>query len=84
MTIEERKQRILDKIAQVQAERKDMQSALEMLEVTPDEEVEERREKASGGDPGRGGWGAGYAHHCRSLCPAAARSAEKGSDPGYH
>lgn len=40
MTIEERKQRILDKIAQVQAERKDMQSALEMLEVTPDENVE--------------------------------------------
>lgn len=40
MTIEERKQRILDKIAQVKAERQDMQSALEMLEVTPDENVE--------------------------------------------
>lgn len=40
MTIDERKQRILDKISQVQAEKKDMQSALEMLEVKPDEEVE--------------------------------------------
>lgn len=40
MTIEERKQRILDKIAQMQAEGHDMQSALEILEVTPDEEVE--------------------------------------------
>lgn len=40
MTIEERKQRILDKIAQVQAERKDMQEALNILEVTPDENVE--------------------------------------------
>lgn len=40
MTIEERKQRILDKIVQMQAEGQDMQSALEILEVTPDEEVE--------------------------------------------
>lgn len=40
MTIEERKQRILDKIAQMQAEGKDMQEALEILEVKPDEEVE--------------------------------------------
>lgn len=40
MTIEERKQRILDKIAQVQAERKDMQEAPNILEVTPDENVE--------------------------------------------
>ena len=40
MTIEERKQRILDKIAQVKAERKDMQEALNILEVTPDENVE--------------------------------------------
>ena len=40
MTIEERKQRILDKIAQMQAEEQDMQSALEILEVKPDEEVE--------------------------------------------
>lgn len=40
MTIEERKHRILDKIAQMQAEGQDMQSALEILEVTPDEEVE--------------------------------------------
>ena len=40
MTIEERKQRILDKIAHMQAEGQDMQSALEILEVTPDEEVE--------------------------------------------
>ena len=40
MTIDERKQRILDKIAQMQEEGKDMQSALEILEVTPDEEVE--------------------------------------------
>ena len=37
MTIEERKQRILDKISQMQAEKKDMKSALEILEVTPDE-----------------------------------------------
>ena len=40
MTIEERKQRILNKIAQMQAERQDMQSALEILEVKPDAEVE--------------------------------------------
>lgn len=40
MTIEERKQRILDKIAQMQAEGKDMQGALEILEVKPDEELE--------------------------------------------
>lgn len=40
MTIMERKQRILDKIAQMQAEGQDMQSALEILEVTPDENVE--------------------------------------------
>ena len=40
MTIEERKQRILDKIGQMQAEGQDMQSALEILEVTPDGEVE--------------------------------------------
>ena len=37
MTIEERKQRILDKIDQMQAEGQDMQSALEILEVKPDE-----------------------------------------------
>ena len=40
MTIEERKQRILDKIAKMQAEGKDMQSALEILEVKSNEEVE--------------------------------------------
>ena len=40
MTIEERKQRILDKIAQIQAEGKDMQEALNILEVKPVEEVE--------------------------------------------
>ena len=40
MTIEERKQRILDKIAQMQAEGKDMQDALNILEVKPDEEME--------------------------------------------
>mgnify|MGYP004469553365 FL=1 len=40
MTIEERKQRILDKIAQMQAEGKDMQEALTILEVKPDENVE--------------------------------------------
>ena len=40
MTIEQRKQRILDKIAQMQAEGKDMQQALNILEVKPDEEVE--------------------------------------------
>ena len=37
MTIEERKQRILDKIAQMQAEGQDMQQALELLEVSTDE-----------------------------------------------
>ncbi len=40
MTIEQRKQRILEKIAQLRAEGEDMQSALTILEVTPDEEVE--------------------------------------------
>lgn len=40
MTIEERKQRILDKIAQMQAEGQDMHSALEILGVKPDAEVE--------------------------------------------
>ena len=40
MTVEERKQKILDKIAQMQAEGQDMQDALNILEVTPDEEVE--------------------------------------------
>ena len=40
MTIEERKQRILDKIAQMQAEGQDMKSDLELLEVTHDAEVE--------------------------------------------
>lgn len=40
MTIMERKQRILDKIAQMQAEGQDMQEALNILEVKPDEEVE--------------------------------------------
>lgn len=37
MTIEERKQRILDKIARMQAEGQDMAQALAILEVTPDE-----------------------------------------------
>ena len=37
MTIEERKQRILDKIAQMQAEGQDMQQALELLGVSTDE-----------------------------------------------
>ena len=40
MTIEERKQRILDKIAQMQVEGQDMQSAREILEVKSNEEVE--------------------------------------------
>lgn len=40
MTIEQRKQRILNKIAEIRAEGQDMQSALTILEVTPDEEVE--------------------------------------------
>lgn len=37
MTIAERKQRILDKIAQMLAEGQDMAQALTILEVTPDE-----------------------------------------------
>ena len=37
MTIGERKQRILNKISQMQAEGQDMQEALNILEVTPDE-----------------------------------------------
>lgn len=40
MTIEERKQRILAKIAEMKAEGADMQAALEILEVKPDAEVE--------------------------------------------
>ena len=40
MTIEERKQRILAKIAEMKAEGADMQEALTILEVTPDEDVE--------------------------------------------
>ena len=40
MTIEERKQRILDVIAKMQAEGQDMQEALNILEVKPDEEME--------------------------------------------
>lgn len=40
MTIEERKQRILAKIAEMKAEDADMQNALTILEVTPDEDVE--------------------------------------------
>ena len=40
MTIEERKNRILDKIAEMQAEGQDMQEALNILEVKPDAEVE--------------------------------------------
>ncbi len=40
MTIEERKQRILAKITEMKAEGADMQAALEILEVKPDEEVE--------------------------------------------
>lgn len=40
MTIAERKQRILDKIAQMQAEGQDMQKALNILEVTTNENVE--------------------------------------------
>ncbi len=40
MTIEQRKQRILNKIAEIRAEGQDMRSALTILEVTPDEEVE--------------------------------------------
>ena len=40
MTIEERKQRILAKIAEMIAEGADMQNALTILEVQPDAEVE--------------------------------------------
>lgn len=40
MTIDERKQRILGKIAEMQAEDQDMAQALAILEVTPDDEVE--------------------------------------------
>ncbi len=40
MTIEERKQRILAKIAEMKAEGADMQEALNLLEVTPDEDME--------------------------------------------
>ena len=40
MTIEERKNAILAKIAEMKAEGQDMQAALEILEVKPDEEME--------------------------------------------
>lgn len=40
MTIEERTQRILEKIEEMKAEGADMQAALAILEVKPDEEVE--------------------------------------------
>lgn len=40
MTIEERTQRILAKIAEMQAEGADMKNALAILEVEPDEDVE--------------------------------------------
>lgn len=40
MTIEERKNAILAKIAEMKAEGADMQKALNLLEVKPDEEVE--------------------------------------------
>lgn len=40
MTIEERKNVILAKIAEMKAEGADMQNALAILEVKPDEEVE--------------------------------------------
>ena len=40
MTIEERKQRILAKIAEMKSEGADMQNALAILEVKPDEEME--------------------------------------------
>lgn len=46
MTIEERKQRILAKIAEIKAEGADMQNALSILEVKPDAE-------AAGGNPCR-------------------------------
>lgn len=40
MTIEERKNAILAKIAEMKAEGADMQDALNLLEVKPDEDVE--------------------------------------------
>ena len=40
MTIEERKQRILTKIAEMKAEGTDMKNALTILEVKPDEEMD--------------------------------------------
>ena len=40
MTTEERKQRILAKIEEMKAEGADMQAALAILEVKPDEQVE--------------------------------------------
>ena len=40
MTIEERKNAILTKIAEMKVEGADMQNALTILEVKPDEEVE--------------------------------------------
>lgn len=40
MTIKDRKDRILAKIAEMKAEGADMQNALAILEVKPDEEVE--------------------------------------------
>lgn len=40
MTIEERKQRILAKIEEMKAEGADMQAALAILEVKPDEQVD--------------------------------------------
>lgn len=40
MTIEERKDRILARIAEMKAEGADMKNALAILEVTPDEDVE--------------------------------------------
>lgn len=39
MTIEERKNAILAKIAEMKAEGEDMQEALNLLEVKPDEEM---------------------------------------------
>ena len=40
MTIEDRKNAILARIAEMKAEGVDMQNALTILEVTPDEDVE--------------------------------------------
>lgn len=40
MTIEERKDRILARIAEMKAEGADMKNALAILEVQPDEDVE--------------------------------------------